>query len=333
MQNRIKTLEATKAYADAFNNQDVVKIADILDDDCIFSRQEQNSVIGKENVLRRIRNLFWRAEEQHKSLHVVQAIVDLGQSKARPCLITLVNDVPVALCVLSCKYNGHVNGIAILLSGDMVSAARPTEKMPGQEQDDDGADNDKRADLLAVTKSYISHFNNRDLSALGDLLDPTRSVFHRSDQRAIVGRDPILSRIRDLYKRVDKHGQSLVTVNAIIDVAGKTAWPCTLGVLDGAPVSVGLLKLNKKGLISTIHVNLAQDLVEKARPTEPMPEVKAKTLTLDQVLEREEWLHARHKKIKKAMKKHGNLPHLITKEMRVEQQLQKIDYLKKKLKN
>ncbi|SCA58222.1 hypothetical protein MTBPR1_90069 [Candidatus Terasakiella magnetica] len=332
MLNRVKTVEVTKAYADAFNDGDVAAIGEMLDDEnVIFSRQEQSSIVGKENVLRRIRNLFWRANEQNVSMTVVNAIADLGKTKARPCLICLRNGVPVALCVLSCKVNGKINAIAILLAGGVVASARATEPIASLENEKDEDNSENRKQLLDITKVYIEKFNRRDLVSLGFLFDEYETVFHRSDQQAIVGRNNIITRIKDLYRRVDKHAQSLHVVNAIIDVDGKSAWPCTLGVLDGTPVSVGLLKLRLDGIIRKIDISLDSDMVAKARPTEPIPEPKPKPITLEQVLEREEWLHNRMKKIKKAMKKQGNLPHLMTKKMRVEQQLQKVEYLKKKL--
>lgn len=332
MFSHVTTLETTKAYAEAFNARDVVAIGEMLDDNnVIFSRQEQNAIAGKENVLRRIRNLFWRADEQHYSLQVVNAIVDLGKTKARPCLISLRNGVPVAVCILSCKLNGKINSIAILLSGEIVGSARPTEALPGKSEEDTGeTPQERRDELLAVTKAYISQFNKRDLASLADLFDEADTVFHRSDQQAIIGRHNIISRIKDLYRRLDAHGQTLHVVNAVIEHDGQADWPCTYGVLDGTPMSVGVLTLRKDGRIGKIDVSLNPEVVAKARPTEEIPEAKPK-LDLQKVLEREEWLLNRMKKINKAMKKNGRLPHLVTKQMRVEQQLAKIEYLKKKL--
>jgi len=47
--------------------------------------------------------------------------------------------------------------------------------------------------------------------------------------------------------------------------------------------------------------------------------------------ERERWLLDRKVKIKKLMKANGNLPHLVAKEMHADKQLEKIQYLKKKI--
>ncbi|WP_135080436.1 nuclear transport factor 2 family protein [Terasakiella sp. SH-1] len=331
MLNRVKTADATKEYAQAMNAGDVATVASLLDNDVIFSRQEQNSIVGKENVLRRIRNLFWRLDEQNQSLQLINAIVDLGQSKARPCLICLRNGLPVALCVLSCKANGMITAVAVLLTGDIVASARATEPMPSVEDTQDEVDPQRRKLWIDVTKSYIGSFNQRDLAGLSYLLDERETVFHRSDQQAIIGKNNILDRIRDLYRRIDKHGQHLAVVNAIIDLDDQKARPCTLGVLDGVPVSVGILRLRNDGVIRKIDMIMDQEVVAKARATEEIPKPPEKSLELQQVLEREEWLYNRLKKIKMAMKKQGNLPHLITKKMRVEMQLEKIEYLKKKL--
>jgi hypothetical protein len=331
--NLIATLEATKAYAKAFNEQDVVTIADMLDqENCIFVRQEQNSIIGKDNVLRRIRNLFWRAGEQHKHIQLINAIADLGSSKARPCLICLVNNIPVALCVISCKINRKITSISILLSGAIVSSARPTEPMPGLEQEHNAVPaQEKRADLVAITKVYVEKLNHRNLQALGELFDEHETVFHRSDQQAIIGKANIISRIQNLYQRTDKHGQHLHVINAIIDHQDHKAWPCAVGYLDGVAQAVAMLQLRSDGKIASINVSLEQDMIAKARPTEPVPEVPKKKVTLEQVLEREKWVHDRLRKIANATKKHGNLPHLVSKKIHLERQMEKLTYLKKKL--
>ena len=330
MQNRLVTLETTKAYQKAFNDQDVVSIAQLLDDEnCIFSRQEQSTIVGKDNVLRRIRNLFWRAGEQHKSIRLVQAIIDLGSSKARPCLICLVNEIPVAVCVISCKINGKINAIAVLLNGSVVSLARHTEPL-SQERDSDVKYKETRNDLVQVIKHYCTAFNKRNLKSLGDILDERETVFHRHDQEAIIGKTNILSHNQDLYRRIDKHGQQLFIIGAIIDYEDKKAWPCTLGILDGVPVSVGIVTLRNSKQISTIKVILDPEYVKRARPTEEIPTIEKPKITLDQILEREEWLKTRLKKIAFLMEKNGNLPHLVGKKIRVEQQLEKISQLKKK---
>ncbi len=332
MQNRVITIETTKAYAKAFNEQDVAAIADLLDDEnVIFSRQEQSAIVGKDNVLRRIRNLFWRADEQNYALQVINAIVDLGNTNARPCLISLRNGVPVALCVLSCKVNGKVSSVTILLSGEVVASARPTEPMPGQEDAEEENEEQKRADVLALTKEYVVRFNNRDMAGLGDILDDHESVFTRSDQQAVIGKHAILARVQDLYSRLEKHGQKLQVVSAIIDYDGKKTWPCTLGYLDETPISVGFLTLLGNGKIATIDIILTPDIVALARPTEELKKGEPKKIDLQQVLDREEWLIDRMNKIKRAMASQGNLPHLVTKLMSAEKQMTKIEYLKKKL--
>jgi len=330
MLNRVAAVEATKAYAEAFNKQDLAAIADLLDNEnVIFSRQEQNAIIGKENVLRRIRSMFARLKDQRKTIQVIGAIVDLGKTKARPCLISLLNNVPVALCVISCKVNGKINAITILLGGEIVGSARPTEPLPGQKEADTSEQN--RADVIAVTKVYIDAFNQHDLKRLGELLDEHESVFNRSDQKTVLGRERIIARVKDLYDRLNEHGQDLKVVNAIIDHDGYAAWPCTLGILDGTPVSVGMLNIRENCQIAKIDIILTPTVVAKARPTEPLEEVKKKPLDMAQVIKREEWLQSRAIKIKQAIARHGNLPQLINKQMRVEQQLEKIEYLKQKL--
>ncbi|WP_419798752.1 MAG: hypothetical protein ACNI26_03495 [Terasakiella sp.] len=330
MQNRVVTLETTKAYGEAFNNRDLAAIADLLDDqNVIFSRQEQSTIIGKENVLRRIKTLFQRTDERNRKLELISAIIDLGNSKARPCLLCLMNGIPVAVCVISCKINGKINAIAILLNGAVVSTARPTEK----KYSDKGqlpAEPSRKA-VLALTKAYITAFNKRDLNGLSDMLDESQSVFTRTDQEAIVGRDAILDRVRDLYRRLDSYGQDLTVVNGIIDHKERKAWPCSIGVLDGSVISIAMLSATPTNCISEINVILTPAIVEKARPTEPLPEPKKEHPDAAVLKEREAWLLDRAKKIERIMKRDGRLPHLITKQIRVEQQLEKIAFLKRKL--
>lgn len=128
MQNRIKTIEVTKAYAEAFNAQDLVGIGAMLDgENAIFSRQTQSTIVGKESVLHRIRNLFYRVEKQNQTLKMINAIADLGKTMARPCLIGLINGKRVALCVISCKINGQITSLSILTGDRVVASARATE--------------------------------------------------------------------------------------------------------------------------------------------------------------------------------------------------------------
>jgi len=330
MLNRVITLETTQAYGEAFNRRDLGAIAKMLDDhNVIFSRQEQSTIVGKENVLRRIGTLFKRTEERNRKLELINAIIDLGNSKARPCLLCLMNGVPVAVCVISCKVNGKINAIAVLLNGAIVSTARPTDKkyadkgqLPAEPS---------RKSVLTLTKAYIEAFNQRDLNALSDMLDVSQSVFTRTDQEAIVGREAILGRVRDLYRRLDTHGQDLKVISGIIDHKGRRAWPCSIGVLDGTIISIAMLSVTPTNCISEINVILTPAIVEKARPTERLPEPKEEHPDAAILREREIWLQDRAKKIEKIMKRDGRLPHLITKQIRVEQQLEKIAYLRKKL--
>ncbi len=332
MQNRGVTLETTKAYAEAFNRQDISAIEDLLDDEnVIFSRQEQNSIVGKDNVMRRIRSVLARAKEHKLDLHLVNAIADMGHSKARPCLISFRNGVPVALCVLACKINGKITSISIILSGGVVASARATEKVPqwkgGKKQADE-----RRQEVLAMSKVYVDLFNRRKLKKLGELFDDTQTVYHRSDQSAAIGRKAILRRIKEMHKRLDGEGKSLKLVNAIIDHDGKTAWPCTLGVLDGQVISVGMISLMAEGgKIAKLMVDLNPVTVTKARPTEPLSGKVEQKVKLEQVLERETSLREMEEKLKTEIDKNGYLPHLLVEQMKVEQQLEQIENLKKKI--
>lgn len=129
MQNRVKTIEVTKAYAKAFNAHDMVMIGDMLDaEKIIFSRQTQSAIVGQQNVLRRIRNLFYRIDKQHHTLKMINAIADLGKVMAQPCLIGLLNGERAALCVLDCKINGKITSISILTGRSVVESARATEE-------------------------------------------------------------------------------------------------------------------------------------------------------------------------------------------------------------
>lgn len=128
MENRVKTIEASKTYAQAFNRRNLVRLGQMLDEEkIIFSRQTQSTIVGKENVIRRIRNLFWRLDQQNHGLKLINAIADVGETMARPCLIGLLNGKRVALCLLSCKFNGKITSIVILTRKNVVASARATE--------------------------------------------------------------------------------------------------------------------------------------------------------------------------------------------------------------
>jgi DNA-directed RNA polymerase alpha subunit len=131
MLNRVKTIEVTKAYAKAFNERDLVAIGALLDDDnIVFTRQTQGTIAGKEAVMRRIRNLFWRLDKQDHLLFMANGIVDVGKTKMRPCLVGVLNGVRSAVCLISCKANGQITTIAILTQGEVLEAARLTEEVP-----------------------------------------------------------------------------------------------------------------------------------------------------------------------------------------------------------
>lgn len=129
MANMVKTIEVTKEYVKYFNARDLAGLSELLDDnDVIFTRQSQPTIIGKKVILHRTHRLFKRLEEHAQTLTMVNAIIDLPEKNAYPCMIGVLDGERFAVCLLDLKANGKVKNITILLNPDSVQKARPTEK-------------------------------------------------------------------------------------------------------------------------------------------------------------------------------------------------------------
>lgn len=126
--NRIKTIEVTKAYAKAFNDRTLTELESLLDGDkTVFVRQTQPTIIGAKAIINRTKRTLKRLNNFGQQLHMITGIVDIQGVNAHPCLIGLLDGEPFSVVVLSCKANGLITSISILLTPDMVAKARPTE--------------------------------------------------------------------------------------------------------------------------------------------------------------------------------------------------------------
>jgi len=126
--NRVKTVEVTKAYAAAFNQQNLLALEQFLDGEkTIFVRQTQPTIIGAKAILHRTKKTLKRLKRHGQNLTLVTGIVDIQGVKAHPCLIGILDGERFSVVVLTCKANGVIESISIVLSPDMVGSARPTE--------------------------------------------------------------------------------------------------------------------------------------------------------------------------------------------------------------
>ena len=136
MKNRLQTVEVTKAYCKAFNNRDYLSLAEMLDgDDVVFSRQGQPTLVGRGPILRRTKKTFKRLKKQNHTLQMVTAIIDIKGTKARPCLLGVLDGERFSVVIFSCKGNGLITSMAILLGPNVLAAARPLEPIPQLEEE------------------------------------------------------------------------------------------------------------------------------------------------------------------------------------------------------
>lgn len=126
--NLLKTLEITKAYAQAFNDRNLGAVEAMLDGDkTVFVRQTQSTIIGAKAIMNRTKRTLKRLKHFGQQLHMISGIVDIQGTNAHPCLIGILDGERFSVVVLSCKANGLISSISILLTPDMVAKARPTE--------------------------------------------------------------------------------------------------------------------------------------------------------------------------------------------------------------
>jgi len=104
MKNRIKTIEVTKNYIDAFNRRDMQSIEQMLDpDELAFARQGQPTIIGRDAVMRRVMKTFERLDRQGHQLHLISAIIDFKGMMAHPCMLGIMDGERFSVVVLDCK--------------------------------------------------------------------------------------------------------------------------------------------------------------------------------------------------------------------------------------
>lgn len=194
---------------------------------------------------------------------------------------------------------------------------------------------DNRLKHIETTKAYAKAFNDCDIPELRELITENEAVFSRQGQPTIIGRENILRRTRKLFKRLERMGQKLHMVNAIIDIKDDKARPCLIGVLDGERFSVVVLDCKPNGLVKTIAIILSQSMVQSARPTEPLTcdeKSREETLnslnpTFQELEERRKGLRVKEHKLKQRIAKEGNTPMLAGKMMRLENEKEKLQYL------
>jgi len=169
-----------------------------------------------------------------------------------------------------------------------------------------------RVKTLEVTKSYIVAFNNRDMAALEAMLCPDDICFVRQTQPTIVGVQPIMHRLENTFARLERQGHQLHMINAIIDVKDTKAHPCMLGILDGERFSVGILDVKANGKISNISILMTKDMLDKARPTEPLHHEEIvemhnqkKEITEEELAERRKGLEVKAKRLMAQLEEEG----------------------------
>ncbi|MDV7341015.1 hypothetical protein RYZ26_15520 [Terasakiella sp. A23] len=129
MANLVKAVETTKEYVKRFNARDLMGLAGMLDaQEVVFARQTQPTIIGKQQIMNRTHKMFKRLSSQGQSLTMIDAIIDLPDAKAYPCMIGVLDGERFSVCILDVKGNGQIASITILLSADSVGSARPTDK-------------------------------------------------------------------------------------------------------------------------------------------------------------------------------------------------------------
>jgi len=195
-----------------------------------------------------------------------------------------------------------------------------------------------RVKTLEVTKSYVEAFNRRDMNGLESLFDK-EIVFARQSQPTIVGAEPIIRRTLKTMDRLDRQGHQLHMINGIIDFKGTNAHPCMIGIMDGEKSSVVVLDCKNNGLITSISILLTMDMVEKARPTEPLAAQEIAELhsmkpefSQEELDERREGLREKAKKLKQRFEEEGPTQLLLGKLERLQEAQKKLKIIEEDLK-
>ncbi|MDV7338407.1 hypothetical protein RYZ26_02280 [Terasakiella sp. A23] len=134
MKSRVKTLEVTKSYIDAFNRRDLKTIEEMLcPDDVCFVRQSQPTIVGVNQIMHRCIGTFERLDRQGHQLHMINAIIDFKNTKAHPCMLGIMDGERFSVAILDVKVNGKISNISILMTKDTLNSARPTEPLAQEE--------------------------------------------------------------------------------------------------------------------------------------------------------------------------------------------------------
>ncbi|WP_417830788.1 hypothetical protein [Terasakiella sp.] len=128
MKNRLKTIEITKKYIEAFNRRDLKTIEEMLDErDVCFVRQAEPTILGRAAILNRTRKSLDKLDRQGHQLHMINAIIDVKDVAAHPCMLGIMDGERHSVVVLGCHINGHIASISILVTKDFLQKARPLE--------------------------------------------------------------------------------------------------------------------------------------------------------------------------------------------------------------
>ncbi|WP_419796714.1 MAG: hypothetical protein ACNI26_09950 [Terasakiella sp.] len=128
MKNRLKTIEITKKYIEAFNRRDLKTIEEMLDErDVCFVRQAEPTILGREAILNRTRKSLDKLDRQGHQLHMINAIIDVKDISAHPCMLGIMDGDRHSVVVLSCHNNAHIASISILVTKEFLKKARPLE--------------------------------------------------------------------------------------------------------------------------------------------------------------------------------------------------------------
>lgn len=217
MQNRLKTIEVTKKYCDAFNRQDLDQIKSMLDGpNAIFSRQGQPTIVGAELISNRTRKLFERLQRQGHHLHMVNAIIDIKESKARPCLLGMMDGERFSVVIISCKPNGLITSIAILLNEHVLKDVRPIEPLKAKEVKSAEAMKPEEVAPIEVPAKPLPSREELEERKKG-LIDKAQKLELRLSQE---GPTPI---IMEKLKRLEKYKRALKQMEARVSEAEKVS--------------------------------------------------------------------------------------------------------------
>jgi len=134
MKNRLKTIETTKQYIDAFNRRDLATIENLLDgNDVCFVRQAEPTIVGRDAIMHRTRKSLSKLDRQGHQLHMINAIVNVKGVNAHPCMLGIMDGERHSVVVLSCHPSGKISAVSILVTHDFTSKARPLEPTAPQE--------------------------------------------------------------------------------------------------------------------------------------------------------------------------------------------------------